>query len=264
MDALKTKQSRAWQVINLASKSLQSAFERWKEQFAPLLAVGDVPVDPADLKEFEQKLTLLRAAITRRQAATVAELCNDVLRGVDRVGLNMRYGQWDALRQAIAFITPRRARSAYSGLCLYLPRRVLRGHQAIVRSARKNPDRLFAMTPRGFEQLIAFVFQQNGFDVSLTPQTRDGGFDVVAENRVLGVPFKWLIECKRYARGRNITVETTRSLLGVLVDQRASRALLITTSGFTKAARTFADRNSPDIHLWSLADITAQLRACPL
>jgi restriction system protein len=189
---------------------------------------------------------------------------NQALRGADRLQLDMRYAQWDALRQSLGYLLrPHRASLVHSS-CLYLPRRILRGHEAVIRAARQNPDRLYAMTPRKFEQFIALLFQELGFEVSLTPQTHDGGFDLLAENKVLGIPFQWLVECKRYAPGRNVSVQIVRSLLGVLSDQRASLALLITTSGFTRAARSLASRNSSFLHLWSLRDLMEQLQASPV
>ena len=49
--------------------------------------------------------------------------------------------------------------------------------------------------------------------------------------------------CKRYARRRKVNVTQVRALFGVMQDENVTKALLATTSGFTKKAREFAERN---------------------
>ena len=62
-----------------------------------------------------------------------------------------------------------------------------------------------------------------------------------------------LIECKKYAKRNPVGVSLVRSLLGVQGDRKANKAVLVTTSRFTKSAREFAERQQ---HLISLMDIS--------
>jgi len=45
---------------------------------------------------------------------------------------------------------------------------------------KKYPERMYDMNPRKFEELIAAIFKDFGFDVELTKATRDGGRDIIA------------------------------------------------------------------------------------
>ncbi len=115
-----------------------------------------------------------------------------------------------------------------------------------------NRAALYKLSAREFETLVAELFRQEGFATELTPETRDGGCDVIATKNILGVPFMLLIECKKYSIKNPVGVSLVRSLLGVQEDKKANKAVLVTTSRFTKSAREFAKRQQ---HLISLVDI---------
>ena len=66
---------------------------------------------------------------------------------------------------------------------------------------------VYQLTPREFEEVVEEVFRRQGFQTRLTPQTRDGGKDIIATKSVLGRPVMFLIECKRYNEMNKIGVE---------------------------------------------------------
>lgn len=115
-----------------------------------------------------------------------------------------------------------------------------------------DQEEIYNLSSREFEELVAELFAQQGFDVELTPETRDGGCDVIATKSISGLPFMLLIECKKYVKEYPVGVSLVRSLLGVQSDRKANKAVLVTTSSFTKPARQFAERQQ---HLISLVDI---------
>ena len=123
-----------------------------------------------------------------------------------------------------------------------------------------DKNALYSLTSREFEQLVAELFERQGFDVELTPETRDGGCDIIATKSIGGLPFMLLIECKRYAIDNPVDVSLIRSLLGVQTDRKANKAVLVTTSRFTKPARDFAERQQ---HLISLIDIDDLMNMLP-
>lgn len=107
-----------------------------------------------------------------------------------------------------------------------------------------NPSYLQTMNHRDFEELIAEVFDGFGYQVELTKRTRDGGRDIVAiAGRNQLVSSKYLVECKRYKASNKIGIQPVRSLFGVLHDEGATKAILATTSSFTKDANDFIERN---------------------
>lgn len=100
-----------------------------------------------------------------------------------------------------------------------------------------------------FEDLVKELFEQKGFIVEKTKQTRDGGKDLIAKTTVGGIPFVILIECKHH--NKKIGVDYVRQLFGVQNMEGVNKAVLVTSSSFTKDAIKFAERRS---HLIQLID----------
>jgi restriction system protein len=101
----------------------------------------------------------------------------------------------------------------------------------------RHPELLHSLPPRKFEELVAAVFRQSGFDVELTPETRDGGIDIIAvrKDSFLGEGLH-LIECKRYIPGNTVGIGVVQRLLGVVEQHRATKGIVVTTSTFTRDA----------------------------
>lgn len=116
----------------------------------------------------------------------------------------------------------------------------------------ENSSKIYDISPREFEELVAYVFSTQGYNVELTPATRDGGYDIIATRNISGIPYMILIECKKYSASHKVGVQLVRSLLGVQSDKKANKAILVTTSRFTKGARKIAERQE---HLISLVDV---------
>lgn len=119
----------------------------------------------------------------------------------------------------------------------------------LIKDLVKHPEHLRDVSPDAFEHIVAEIMAGLGFEVQLTPKTRDGGHDIVAvASDRLGLSTKYIVECKRYAPDRPIRVELVRSLYGVKQQQRADHAILATTSYFTRDAMKFC--RSPEV--WNL------------
>lgn len=114
----------------------------------------------------------------------------------------------------------------------------------LISAIANSPDLLYRIQPREFEEIIAAVFERNGFRVQLTQQTHDGGRDIIAFRSDLDIESKFIIECKRYAKNRPVSVDLVRSLFGVQQSEGANKAIIATTSHFTPAAKTFAKERS--------------------
>lgn len=68
--------------------------------------------------------------------------------------------------------------AGYSGHFSASPSMIALGRQLI-----ENGHSLYNLEPRQFEELIADLLDRDGWKVILTPQSRDGGVDVIAERR---------------------------------------------------------------------------------
>ena len=123
-----------------------------------------------------------------------------------------------------------------------------------------DKNKIYQISPRDFEKLVAEVFSRQGYNVKITPATRDGGCDIIATKDINGIPYMILIECKRYSKERKAGVQLVRSLLGVQSDMRANKAILVTSSLFTKDAREFAERQNYLISLVDIDDLLNMMR----
>lgn len=100
----------------------------------------------------------------------------------------------------------------------------------------ERPSLLYELSPRQFEELVAELLERRGYDVTLTPASRDGGVDIyAAEKKDLG-QFLYLVQCKKFRPERRVGVGIIRELLGTLELKRATAGILVTTSFFTKDA----------------------------
>ena len=114
---------------------------------------------------------------------------------------------------------------------------------------------VYQLTPREFEEVVEEVFKRQGFQTRLTPQTRDGGKDIIATKSILGRPVMFLIECKRYNEMNKIGVDIVRALYGVQTAERANKAIIVTSSYFTEDAQRFAEQQKTLIDLFDIDDL---------
>lgn len=124
-------------------------------------------------------------------------------------------------------------------------------NEELIRYLAANPSKMRELSPRKFEELIADMFRNQGFEVTLTPPSKDGGMDVIAVQRDGIGTVMIIVECKRYAETNKVGVEIARGLYGVVEQQGATRGIIATTSFFTKGAVEF--RNTVE-HRLGLAD----------
>lgn len=99
-----------------------------------------------------------------------------------------------------------------------------------------QPHLMYELHPRKFEEVIARLFEKRGFQVTLTPASKDGGFDFFAELKNPMISLLVMAECKRYHRERKVGVEVVRGLHSVLETNKANKGLVITSSFFTSGA----------------------------
>lgn len=110
-----------------------------------------------------------------------------------------------------------------------------------IERARRDPRHFESIAPREFEEVVAELLTNLGWDISLTGQTRDGGLDMLGISKdAAGFESTWGIECKRYRAGSPVGVAMVRELFGVKYALALSHAMLVTTSGVSRDAAKFA------------------------
>lgn len=100
----------------------------------------------------------------------------------------------------------------------------------------KHPDKIYDLSPRKFEELIAEILSDFGFHVELTPATRDGGKDIYAYIKNQLCSFLMFVECKKWTPTQHVGIEVVQRLYGVQQINKANKSMVVTTSFFTKPA----------------------------
>lgn len=101
---------------------------------------------------------------------------------------------------------------------------------------KEHPEKLYNLTPRKFEELIASIMEDFGFTVELTQATRDGGRDIIAYIKNAVTEFLAYIECKKYSADNKVGVGIIREVIGVHYIRKPSKSIIVTTSFFTPDA----------------------------
>jgi len=132
---------------------------------------------------------------------------------------------------------------------------IITANQAIIERLKKQPQDVFKLSSRQYEEMIAELLHDMGYRVELTPATRDGGKDILASIRTDLGDVLCLVEAKKYREDRKVSVELVRTLYGTLHDYQASSAMLVTTSTFSKDARALQQRHRFQLSLRDYTDV---------
>lgn len=132
---------------------------------------------------------------------------------------------------------------------------IISANQAMVDALKRRPEDIFKLSSRKYEELVAELLNDMGYDVELTPATRDGGKDILAYFKTDCGTFLCLVEAKRYRSDRKIGVELVRTLYGTLLDYQANSAMMVTSSSFSKDAHDFQKKHEYQLSLRDYTDL---------
>lgn len=99
------------------------------------------------------------------------------------------------------------------------------------KAKNRVPEYLRQMDPLEFERLVCELYRSEGYEVSLTRQTGDGGIDVHANRE--GQAF--LIQCKRVKKG--VGEPVLRDLFGTVTATGSTGGILVTTGRVSEQAK---------------------------
>ena len=108
----------------------------------------------------------------------------------------------------------------------------------LINNLRYNPSDLYIIPPDKFEILVAEILSDMGYEIKLTPKTRDGGRDILALlNTPLGKTLT-IVECKRYAPDHIIGIGQVERLLWIATrNDNSNSSMFVTTSFFSNMAK---------------------------
>ncbi|EGH42823.1 restriction endonuclease [Pseudomonas syringae] len=122
-----------------------------------------------------------------------------------------------------------------------------------------HPHHLKTMDRRLFEEFVAELFKGFGYEVELTKQTRDGGFDLIAVTSRDFISQRFLIECKRPDPKNPVRLDVVKHLHATKIDQGANKAILVTTTYFTRDAHRYGKKHAIELDLKDFDDLVEWL-----
>jgi len=115
-------------------------------------------------------------------------------------------------------------------------------------------ETLEKLSGRQFEEFISLLLQKLGFRIEQVQLGADGGIDIMAFREEPLVKGKYIIQCKR--QNKPVGQPVVRDLYGTVMDARAAKGILITTSTFSLPAQRFAADKPLElidgVELWKL------------
>ena len=106
----------------------------------------------------------------------------------------------------------------------------------MVRYIIEHPDEVRNLTRRQFQEFSAELLERKGMRVTLGPVGADGGVDVRAERAGEFGPELILVQAKHPDPGHKVTLETIKLLHYQVLEEGATRGLVMTDSTFTRNA----------------------------
>ncbi|OIP96244.1 restriction endonuclease [Candidatus Wirthbacteria bacterium CG2_30_54_11] len=111
-------------------------------------------------------------------------------------------------------------------------------NQQDIMSDLDNRPNLMDLDPFEFENLVSNLFQKMGLETKQTRCSKDGGVDAVAFDTRPVLGGKVIIQAKRY---KNVVgVSAVRDLYGTMINEGASKGILVATSHYGTDAYNFS------------------------
>ncbi len=107
----------------------------------------------------------------------------------------------------------------------------------ILQSLENRPN-LLDLTPSQFENVVSNLFARMGLETKLTRSSKDGGVDAIAYDTRPVLGGKVIIQAKRYSN--TVGVSAVRDLYGTMMNEGASKGILVSTSGYGPDAYEFS------------------------
>jgi restriction system protein len=107
----------------------------------------------------------------------------------------------------------------------------------IMRIIQQDPNSIYQIDWRKWEEIIAGAYTREGYEVILTPRSGDGGRDVIATKSGIG-SIRFFDQVKAYKPSHLVTAEEVRAMLGVIQGyQNVSKRIITSTSDFAPGVR---------------------------
>jgi HJR/Mrr/RecB family endonuclease len=175
--------------------------------------------------------------------------------GCKECGLEEERCQLEEQRQLAARLAALKAEQALQRLKKEIKEKARLLQDSELKMLRKRwlsrAELYFEMAPEQFENAVAELFRQLGYQVTQTPYSNDRGKDAIARKDGK----KYLIECKRYAPENTIGRRDLQILVAAMKEENAEGGFYVNTGRFASTAPAYAAQNQ--IELYDRANLPA-------
>jgi hypothetical protein len=98
----------------------------------------------------------------------------------------------------------------------------------------EDQNALDAIEWRDLERMLASVFQGLGFDVELTPASKDRGKDIILKYWHEGQRREYIVEVKHWRSGKRVGKRELIDFVGVVAHEKRSGGLFLATYGYSE------------------------------
>jgi restriction system protein len=102
----------------------------------------------------------------------------------------------------------------------------------------RDPQSFERIGPQRFEELVANIFAQQGYELTAKGRAHDAGYDIAlrspSENKLI------LVQVKKLSRQARVSIAQVRELIGAASVMNADVGVLVTSTSFTAGAKALA------------------------
>ncbi len=126
----------------------------------------------------------------------------------------------------------------------------------IARQMIDNPDNIYRLSSRDFEQFVKCLYEGLGYEGKVTKFTRDGGVDIYLSKTTDDMKHTYAVQCKHTSRKTfKVGVPILRDLLGVIHDTGVTAGIIVTNAKFTRPAIKFLTKHASRLYAVGAAEL---------
>ena len=132
----------------------------------------------------------------------------------------------------------------------------------IIKSYIKNPNKIYNFSPRQFEHFVAELYRGIGYNVEITPCTRDEGVDLLIKKNIDGMLHTYVVQCKHTSKtNKKLGVSYFRDLLGTVVDKGVTAGIIVTNCLLSSPSFAFIKKHASRIFATCLNGLITLMRS---
>ncbi|GJQ51119.1 MAG: hypothetical protein HKUEN01_35050 [Candidatus Kuenenia stuttgartiensis] len=116
------------------------------------------------------------------------------------------------------------------------------------------------LDPYQFEELAGMIFTEEGWKVTITQKSRDGGKDVIAQKEINNKLIIAYIQAKLHKEKNKVGITKVKEFVATVAGDKVDKGYIVATSPFSKPAKQWLQEKGIDLATVELIDRQKLLR----